>query len=183
MSQSGVLRVSTGVLPPVVPIQFTTDDGAAIPSMGNLNVFGIDSTENNANGILTRANPNLSQNLDIIITNRIQGIVTTIGAATSPIITFSPTVIGTYAIEIRISAYNTTSILGSGYSVFGTIRFDGANSNLCGTPDKITNEEGTMTSANCTMTVSGGNVLINGVGYAAQTINWSAVGLYTFVGA
>jgi hypothetical protein len=51
-----------------------------------------------------------------------------------------------------------------------------------GTPDKITNEEGAMSSANVTMTVSGANVLINGEGYAAQTINWSAVGLYTFVG-
>ncbi len=40
-----------------------------------------------------------------------------------------------------------------------------------------------MSSANISMTVSGGNILINGIGYAAQTINWSAVGLYTYVGA
>jgi len=172
-----------GPIPPTVPTSFVTDDGTAIPALNILNIEGIDSTENNANGILTRANPNASNNLEIIISNRIQGTTSTVGAVTSPIITFTPTVIGTYAIEIRVSAYNTTSTLGAGYSIFGTARFDGANSNLCGTADKIVNEEGAMSSANCTFTVSGADILINGVGYAAQTINWSAVGLYTFMGA
>lgn len=41
MSQSGRLRVTQGVLPPMVPIQFTTDAGVAIPALGNLNVFGV----------------------------------------------------------------------------------------------------------------------------------------------
>jgi hypothetical protein len=169
--------------PPAVPTSFVTDDGTAIPAANILNVNGIDSIENNSNGILTRSNPNLSNNLQIIVTNRIQGTVSTSGAVTSAIVTFTPTVIGTYSIEARVSAYNTTSTLGAGYSIFGAVRFDGVNSNLCGTPDKIINEEGTMSNANCTLTVSGANILINGVGYAAQTINWSVVGLYTFIGA
>lgn len=181
MSQAGVVN-NQGTPPPAVPTSFVLDVGTAIPAVNILNVNGVDSTENNINGILTNANPNLSNNMQIVITNRLQGSVTTVGAVTSAIITFTPTVIGTYAIECRISAYNTTSLLGAGYSVFGTIRYDGVNSNLCGTLDKITNEEGTMTSANVTMTVSGANVLINAVGYAAQTINWLGVGLYTFVG-
>jgi|SRR5215831_5039931 len=175
--------LAAGPVPPTVPTSFVTDDGTAIPALNTLNVNGIDSTENNTNGILTRANPNLSDNLEIIITNRLQGTVTTVGAATSPIITFTPVLVGTYTLEFRIAAYNTTSLLGSGYSIFQAFRFDGVNSNLCGIVDRIVNEEGAMSSANVTTTVSGANFIVNGVGYALQTINWSAVGLYTYVGA
>lgn len=132
---------------------------------------------------MTVADPNLSNNLYVELTNRLQGTATTSGLATSNIITFTPTVVGTYAIEVRVAAYNTTASLGGGYSIFGTVRFDGANSNLCGTPDKIVNEEGAMSAANSNITVSGANVLVSGTGYAANDINWSAVGLYTFVGA
>ncbi len=177
--------VTSGSLPPVVPTQFNTQNGNAAPVGNILIVNGFDSTEDNSNGIITKGGvvgTGTANEIDIVVTNRIQGTTSTAGATTSPIITFTPTVIGTYAIECRIAAYNTTASLGAGYSLFGTVRFDGANSNLCGTPDKIVNEEGLMSSANITMTVSGANILINGAGYALQAINWSAVGLYTFVG-
>lgn len=183
MSQITKGSTSAGPISPNIPTSFVTDDGTAIPAVNVLNVVAVDSTENNSNGILTRATPNLSNNLNVVITNRMFGTVTTVGAVTSAVAVFTPTVIGTYAIEFRVSAFNTTATLGAGYSVFGTIRYDGVNSNLCGTPDKIVNEEGAMSSANVTMTVAGANVLVNGVGYAAQTINWAAVGLYTFIGA
>lgn len=175
--------LTSGPVPPAVPTSFVTDDGTSIPALNIENILGVDSTENNVNGILTRANPNLSNNLQIVITNRIQGVITTVGAVTSAIITFTPTIIGTYAFECRVAAYNTTSLLGSGYSIFVAIRFDGVNSNLTGIADVIDNEEGAMSSANTTVTTAGANFLINGSGYLGQTINWSAVGLYTFVGA
>lgn len=175
--------VTAGALPPSVATSYVTDDGTAIPAANILNVLGIDSTENNANGILTRANPNLGNTVDVILSNRIQGVITTSDATPTPIITFTPTVIGTYTIEIRIAAFNTTDTLGAGYSLFGTGRFDGVNSNLCGTADRIVNEETGMGTASATFTVSGASILINAVGIAAKTINWSAVGLYTFVGA
>lgn len=145
-------------------------------------MYGDDTRTNNANGIRTDGSSG-SNTLTVQLTNRLQGTTSTVGAVTSAMITFTPTTVGTYAIECRIGAYNTTSLLGAGYSLFGTARFDGVNSNLCGTPDKIINEEGAMSSANITMTVSGADILINAVGYAAVTINWSAVGLYTYVGA
>ncbi len=176
--------LSSGPVPPAVPTSFVTDvNSPAIPVANVLNVLGNDTTANNDNGVRTDGSSG-SNTLTVQLTNRLQGTVTTVGIipTSSAIITFSPTVIGTYAIECRVGAYNTTSSLGAGYSIFGTIRFDGANCNLCGTMDRIANEEGAMSSANVTMTVSGGSVLINAVGYAAQTINWSAVGLYTFVG-
>ena len=191
-------QVTAGVLPPVVPTSFTTQNGTAVPAANILIVNGNDSTENNANGIITKGGvvgTGTGNEVDIIITNRLQGTVTTVGAATQTIVTFTPTVAGTYAIEARVAAFNTTSTEGAGYSLFGTMRWSaggGGTATLCGTPDKIVNEEGSMAvpspnGANCTMTVSGGSVLINGVGYAVlavdQTINWSCVGLYTYVGA
>lgn len=175
--------LAAGPVPPTVPTSFVTDDGTAVPALNTLNVNGIDSTENNANGILTRANPNLSDNLEIIITNRLQGTTSTVGAVTGDIITFTPTVIGTYSIEYRTAAYNTTSILGAGYSFFGAIRFDGVNSNICDTFDEIVNEEGTMSNVDLAVVVSGANVILRATGYLGQTINWSSVGLYTFIGA
>lgn len=185
MSQIYKAQASIDPLPPAVPTQFNTQDGNAVPSGNILIVNGEDSTENNANGIITKggvAGTGTSNEMDVVLTNRLQGTLSTSGLVTSPIITFTPTVIGTYVIEARISAYNTTSSLGAGYSMFSAIRFDGANSNLCGTPDRIVNEEGAMSSANCTITVSGADILVNAVGYAAVDINWAAVGLYTFVG-
>ncbi len=185
MSQIFKPLTSGGPIPPTIPTQFNTQDGNATPSGNILIVNGVDSIENNNNGIITKggvAGTGTINEVDIVITNRLQGSTTTIGATTSPFITFIPTDIGTYAIECRIAAYNSTSLLGSGYSLFGSIRFDGVNSNLCGTPDKIENEEGAMISANTTMTVAGASVSINGVGYVGQTIDWSAVALYTYVG-
>jgi hypothetical protein len=176
---------SSGPIPPIIPTSFQTQDGTAVPLANVLIVNGFDSTENNVNGIITKGGvvgTGTSNEVDVIVTNRIQGTVTTEGAITSPIITFSPTVVGTYSIECRIAAYNTTVPLGAGYSVFFAIRFDGVDANSTGVADIIVNEEGAMSSAKVTVTVSGGNILINGVGYLGQTINWSAVGLYTFVG-
>jgi len=174
-----------GPIPPAIPTQFNTQNGNAVPAANILIVNGFDSTENNTNGIITKGGvvgTGTANEVDVVITNRLQGVVTTTNATPTALITFTPTVIGTYAIEIRIAAYNTSSSLGAGYSLFGSIRWDGANSNLCGTVDRIVNEEGAMSSANVTMTVSGANTLINAVGYGVEVINWSAVGLYTFVG-
>jgi hypothetical protein len=185
LSQAGQINSAAGPVPPAVPTSFVTDNGTAIPAANVLNTNGVDSTENNVNGILTKATPNLSNNWQVVLSNRLQGTVSTSDATPTAIVTFTPTVVGTYAIEGRIAAFNTTSTLGAGYSIFGTIRWDaggGGTATLCGSLDKIINEEGAMSSANVTMTVAGGSVSINAVGYAAEAINWSFVGLYTFVG-
>lgn len=190
MSQIFKTLTSGGPIPPVIPTEFDTQDGNAVPAANILIIDAFDNRENNNNGIETKGGvaagdppgTGAPNEVSIYLTNRLQGTITTTGLQTLPFITFTPTVIGTYAIEVRVAAYNTTASLGAGYSVFGTARFDGVNSTICGTPDKITNEEGAMSAANVTMTVSGANILVNGVGYAANDINWSAVGLYTFVG-
>lgn len=183
MSQGGQINSAAGPVPPTVPTQFTLDSGSpAIPSGNNINVLGSFTSQNIFNGIDTENTAPGDDNIFITLSNRVADSVTTVGAVTSAIATFTPLVIGTYAFEFRIAAYNTTASLGAAYSVFGSARFDGVNSHLIDIVDKITNEEGAMSAANCSFTVSGANILINGIGYAAQTINWGAVGLYTFIG-
>ena len=177
--------VTSGNLPPDVPLNFQTQNGTATPAANLLIVNGNDSTENNNNGIISKGGvvgTSTINEVDLVLTNRIKGTVSTSGAVTSAIATFTPTVIGTYSCEIRVAAYNETASLGAGYSIFGAVRFDGTDCHLCGTPDKIVNEEGAMSSANVTLTVSPASIVLSGVGYAAQEINWSAVGLYTFIG-
>lgn len=175
--------LSSGPTPPAIPDQFTVDvNGPAIPVANNLNVYGRDSTANDVDGIRTNNDPNGSATVYVELTNRLQGSTTTVGAVTGDIITFAPTVTGTYTIEYRVAAYNVTGSIGAGYSMFGAIRFDGVNANICDIFDEIVNEEGTMSSVDLSVVVSGANIILRATGYAAQTINWSAVGLYTFIG-
>jgi hypothetical protein len=177
---------SGGPIPPTIPTSFTTQSGTAVPAANILIVNGFDSTENNANGIITKGGvvgTGTANEVDVVITNRLQGSGSTVGATSADVITFTPTVTGTYSIEYRLAAYNTTSLLGSGNSLFGAIRFDGVNSNICDTFDEILNEEGAMSGTDVSVVVSGASVILRATGYAAQTINWGAVGLYTFIGA
>ncbi len=186
MSQIYKPLTSGGPIPPVIPTTFETDDGDAVPAGNILIIHADDSTENNANGIIAKggvAGTGTANQVDIIVTNRLQGTGITVGAGTADIITFVPTVVGTYSLEYRTSAFNTTSVLGAGYSFFGAIRYDGINSNICDAFDEIVNEEGAMSGVDLAVVVSGANIILRSTGYLGQTINWSSVGLYTFIGA
>jgi hypothetical protein len=182
VSQAGIISTSSGPVPPTVATSYVTDvNSPAIPAANILNVLGNDTTANDNDGIRTDGSSG-SNTLTIQLTNRLQGTVSTTGAASGDIITFTPTVVGTYSLEYRVAAYNETSLLGAGYSMFGAVRFDGVNSNICDTFDEIVNEEGTMSNVDITVVVSGANIILRSTGYALQEINWSAVGLYTFIG-
>lgn len=186
MSQIIKPLTSSGPIPPNIPTNFVTQDGTAVPSANILIVNADDSRENNNNGIISKGGvvgTGTSNEVDIIITNRLQGSATTISTGTADIITFTPTTIGVYSIEFRVAAFNTTSTLGAGYSIFGAIRYDGVNSTVCDPFDAIDNEEGTMTNTGLDVISSGANIILRATGYLSQTINWSTVGLYTFVGA
>ncbi|SRR5258708_6712284 len=184
-----IKNLASGPVPPAVPTNFVTDyntafsgPGSSVPQANVENVIGSFNSINNVNGIATRSTPDGLNNLLVLLTNRLTGSATTVGTGTADVITFTPTVIGTYSIEYRTAAYNTTSALGGGYSFFGGIRFDGVSSHICDTFDEINNEEGAMSATDLVVVVAGANVILRSTGYAAQTINWSSVGLYTFVG-
>lgn len=190
MSQIYKPLTSSGPIPPIIATSYVSQDGTAVPAANILLVNGYDTSQNNVNGIETKGGvaagdppgTGATNELDIYITNRLQGTATTVSTGTADIITFVPTVVGTYSLEFRVSAYNTTSLLGAGYSIFGAVRFDGANSNICDPFDAIDNEEGTMSNTGLDVIVSGASIILRATGYLAQTINWSSVALYTFVG-
>lgn len=50
MSQAGILNISSSILPPEVPLSFTTDSGVAIPVANNLTVIGGQGIETSGAG-------------------------------------------------------------------------------------------------------------------------------------
>lgn len=176
---SQIYLPSSSTPPPSVATTYNEDSGSATPALNILNVLGNDTSDNNVNGIQTLGSGNT---VTIQLTNRLQGTGQTGGIGSVDIITFTPSVVGTYSIEYRTAAYNITSLLGAGYSMFGAIRYDGSDSNICDTFDEIVNEEGLMASVNIEVVTAGASVILRATGYAAQTINWSSVGIYTFIG-
>jgi len=182
--------VTAGSLPPSVPTSFETQDGTAVPAANILIVNGIDSTENNDNGIITKGGvvgTGTSNELDVVITNRATGATTTTGAATSTAITLplgaTP---GVYTFDIRVSGFansGTGSPLGCGFTIVGSIRTTGAAATLMANQAVDHFEEAALIGVTAVLAVSGNNALVNvtgisdgGVGFG---INWNATLNYT----
>lgn len=180
---SQITKLASGVIPPVIPTSFITDDGTAIPAANILNVNAIDSTENNDNGHLTRANPNLGDNLEIVLTNRVTGTATTTDAVTPQTLTsFSlGATPGTYLYQIQIVAYNVTDSLSAGYTSTSVLRTDGATvTEVNATPGLIA-EESTMEDVVVQNQISGNSAETVVTGLAGKTINWKALNTYIMV--
>lgn len=174
MSQAGVILPS-GV--PSIPTSFVTDTGTAIPAANILRMVAIDSTYNDIDGIIFVGSGNT---VTLMLTNRLQGTGSTVGAVTADIITFSlGATPGVYAVEFRLSAFESTTPAGLGYSIFAAVRTTGAAASLIGTPDFIESEEAALAAADADIIVSGNNLIVRVTGVAGLTIKWSVVGIYT----
>lgn len=181
MSQAGIISISAAPLPPEVPTTFTADSGSAVPVANNLNVFGIDSTANNNNGILTTGS---GATLSVVITNRLQAQGSAAGAVNTDLVTFDlGATPGTYTFDICVSGFESTTPASCGYQLFGTVRTDGASATLVGTPDRIANEEAALTACQAALVVSGNNAVIRVTGTAGLTVNFGTVATYVFRGA
>lgn len=168
------MAVSGGA--PAVPTTFQADSGNATPAANILNILGDDTTANNQNGISTSG---AGDTVTILLTNRLEGSGSTVGAVTDDLITFAlGATPGTFTIEVNVAGFESTTPAGCGYSIFGTVRTDGAAATLVGTPDKIVNEEAALTGCDCTIVVSGNNAIVRATGTAGLTVSWEAVGYY-----
>jgi len=176
MSQAGI-TISGGA--PAVPTSFTTDSGVAVPVANNLFIYGIDSIANNDNGIATSGS---GSTVNVILTNRATGTVTTADATPTTALTFAlGAVPGVYFFEGNIVAYDVTDVAGGAYSFVSGFRTTGAAAVEISTEFKDVFEEAAMATADFTISGSANNVIIQVQGIAGKTIDWNVTLTYRFV--
>lgn len=175
MSQFFV-STSAGNLPPTVAESFVTNNGTAVPAAHVLNVLG-------GPGISTYASPDGSNNLFIKLENGCSGTVTTTDATPTQIQCIAlGAVPGSYMVRTQVAAFSTSpSNLAAGYFITACVRTTGVAGIVVGTPDKIVFEEGALTPANATISVSGNNLVIVVTGVSGITIDWKESSTATFV--
>lgn len=174
------IGVSSGNLPPEVATSYVTDDGTAIPAASVLNVNGLDSTENNANGILTRANPNLSDNLEIILTNRITVTATTSDGAgqTQAVTVLTPSNASGIAFKAYFIGYDSSNDEAAGGSQEGIARKSAGTAVIIGINDSSDQSDAGLSAVDWNIIATGGDLQAEFVGVAGRTINWTATFIY-----
>jgi hypothetical protein len=185
MSQAGIINTTSGPVPPTVPTSFVTDNGTAVPAANILIIHGLDSSENNDNGIIAKGGvvgTGTANEVDVVLTNRQTGTITTADATPTTILTFALSATpGVYYISGDIVAFDTTDTAGAAYGFISGIRSTGAAAVEIATELKDIFEEAALMAADFTVTTSGNNVLVNVIGIAAKTIDWSCMITYRFV--
>jgi len=184
---TGKLGVTSSTISLSIETDIADEDPAITPGTatpngsGVLQFLGRETSLNNDKGIQTDADPDNGNVVYVELTNRIQAKLTTNNNTPTTITTFSlGTTPGVYTFDINIAAFDVTDALGIGYSIFGTTRTDGTTAVICGTPDKIVNEEAGTSAADANIVVSGNDVIIQITGLTGKTINWNSISTYIF---
>jgi hypothetical protein len=182
-----IKNLASGPVPPAVPTSFVTDSGTAVPAANVLNVNGIGigalATASNDNGITTAAVPNASNNLEIILTNRLFGTVTAIGNTTQALITFALQAgsAAVYRFEFMVTGRETTTGDGVGYTLFATAKTDGAFATIIDTPFVDNDEDASLISADAFVISSGNSIIVLVQGPTVGTITYKGVGSYVVI--
>lgn len=185
MSQAGIINTSSGPVPPTVATSYVTDNGTAVPAANILIVHGTDSTQNLDAGLIAKGGvvgTGTSNEVDIVITNRVRGSVSTADATPTTLSSFSlGATPGVYNFDIQVVGYDVTDTAGIGYFISGSVRTTGAAAVLVGTPDKIVNEEASTVACDANLIVTANTAVLQVIGIAAKAINWKCLSQYIFV--
>lgn len=172
------LATTTGSMPSV-PTSFLTQDGTAIPALNVLLVNGFDSSENNDNSIITKGGvvgTGTSNEVDVIITNRQTGTITTADATLTTILTFSlGATPGTFYVYGNIQAFASSIPASAAYSFSGGYRTDGASGTELGTEFHDTFQDAALSTTDIFLSASGNNVIVQVQGIAATNLNWNCL--------
>lgn len=168
---------------PSIPTTFRADDlSTATPSANILDVLSLDVTDNNDNGIQTRASGN---DVFVQFTNRLQGSATSTNASNADVVTFSLSgSAAVYRFEFQVTGLSTAGAAvgqGVGYTLFGSARTDGATATIIGTPMQDVDEDAALSGSAISLTTSGNNVILRLNGIAGETIDFKAVGSYVVI--
>jgi hypothetical protein len=168
-------------IPPVATTYVTDVSTPAVPAANILNVYGGSSSDDDINGIWTDGSSG-SNTLTIELTNRISGTAQTIGATSATVFSFVLPVDGNYAFDVNLSAWDTIGKTGAAFKVFAGIKRVAGVASLLNPQDGFVNQEASMVGCQAGLSAVAGTMNLDVTGLAGKTINWVAVGTYTFVG-
>lgn len=154
-----------------------TDDGAPAviaDGSGNINIL--------AGAGINVTGQGLGNTVTISAEGAVKNTVTTNDATPTTLITIpAGATPGTYALDVLVSAFNSSTPAGSSVSVWGGVRTTGVATTLTGVSDSSSNPEAALAGISAALAVSGNDILVQVTGLAATTINWSATARYEFV--
>jgi hypothetical protein len=182
MSQAGVISSTGGGgggTDPAAVHQIVTQSGTATAAANIINYTADDSTQNNTNGITSTGS---GSTFNTILTNRIQGTVTTVGNTTQTVASFTLPAAGSYKFKFELSGYNASTPAAVGYSIDASARSTGAAATIVETPDADEDEDLVLQAeADWDVVASGNSVQVQVIGATGLTINWGVVGYYVYV--
>ena len=86
---SQINRRKTSTPPPTSEFEIVTDDGTIISTGGSITLIGNSTTDPDDNGIKVIANPDGSDDGEVLLTNRLMGTATSTNGSTEDLVTFT----------------------------------------------------------------------------------------------